>query len=102
LDVGRFPLFYFPLRVSAPPREPAFPPPIFSRVDMPFGICSHRNVKFALPFLLIVTFALNACTTLANRRDLYRDNEAHGPYTDAYNKAYVTEVTSTHTRVYPH
>ena len=69
---------------------------------MPVGICSHRNVKFALPFLFIVVFALNACTTLANRRDLYSPDTAHGPYTDKLATRQMEVIESTHTRTNPH
>jgi len=61
-------------------------------------------VKFALPLLLVSVFALNACTTLANRRDLYRANEAHGPYTDKLAKSEMGEIsdTASHARVKNH
>ena len=39
-------------------------------------------MKIALPLLLIGAFALNACTTLANRRDLYSPEQPHGVYTN--------------------
>jgi hypothetical protein len=42
-------------------------------------------VKFSLPLILAliaITLALNACTTLANRRDLYSPAPVQGPYTD--------------------
>ena len=42
-------------------------------------------VKFPLPLILALTTAtllLNACTTLANRRDLYAPAKVEGPYTD--------------------
>lgn len=42
-------------------------------------------VKFSLPLILAtiaITLTLNACTTLANRRDLYSPAKVEGPYTD--------------------
>ena len=69
---------------------------------MPYGICSHRHVKIALPFLFLVVISLNACTPLANRRDLYRQDEASGPATDAYKKATMEEITTTQTRTLSH
>jgi hypothetical protein len=42
-------------------------------------------VKFSLPLILVtiaITLTLNACTTLANRRDLYSPAKVQGPYND--------------------
>ena len=51
-----------------------------------------------------MTFAMNACTTLANRRDLYRADEAHGPYTDKLANREMVEIsdTASHARVKNH
>ncbi|MES2570478.1 MAG: hypothetical protein V4710_10550 [Verrucomicrobiota bacterium] len=40
-------------------------------------------MKTAPLFLVVAAFALNACTTLVNRRDTYRPAEGDGPYTRA-------------------
>lgn len=56
------------------------------RVDSVPRFCSLRAVKFAvLSLLLAATFASAGCTTLANRRDLFRPNPPEGPYTDRLN-----------------
>lgn len=55
------------------------------------------DVKFSLPLLLAaitLTFALNACTTLANRRDLYRPPTPQGPYTDMLLKRQISETVT--------
>ncbi|MGB8354139.1 MAG: hypothetical protein WCD79_09655 [Chthoniobacteraceae bacterium] len=60
-------------------------------------------MKIALPFLFLVVISLNACTTLANRRDLYSPDRAQGPNTDAYNKMTMETITTTpHTRTLSH
>jgi hypothetical protein len=40
-----------------------------------------RTVKFALPFVVVLAFALSACNTVENRRSLYSPNKGSGPYT---------------------
>ncbi len=56
------------------------------RVDSSLRFCSLRAVKFAvLSLLLAAMFASAGCTTLANRRDLFRPNPPEGPYTDRLN-----------------
>jgi hypothetical protein len=42
-----------------------------------------RRVKFVLPFLLVLTFAVTGCNTIENRRSLYSPKKADGPYTRA-------------------
>lgn len=61
-------------------------------------------VKFALPLIVITAFALNACTTLANRRDLYSPEKPHGPYTDRLAHAEMTAISAdaSHNRVKNH
>jgi ABC-type uncharacterized transport system auxiliary subunit len=39
-----------------------------------------------LVILLAVAVALNACTTLANRRDIYRTTKPNGPATQKIHK----------------
>jgi hypothetical protein len=38
-------------------------------------------VKYFLPLVLLVAFALSACNTLNNRRSMYTNQKVHGPYT---------------------
>jgi len=65
----------------------------FACIDRGAGICSHHCVKFSLLLILAaITLSLNACTTLANRRDLYSPDKAHGPYTDALEKYEAHEI----------
>lgn len=40
-----------------------------------------RGVKFALPLVLCLAFALTACNTIENRRSFYAPKKADGPYT---------------------
>lgn len=40
-------------------------------------------MKFPASLLALAVFATAGCTTLANRRDVYRPNDASGPYTTA-------------------
>ena len=40
-----------------------------------------RRVKFALPFVLCLAFAMTACNTLENRRNEYAPKKGDGPYT---------------------
>ncbi len=40
-----------------------------------------RLVKFALPFVLCLAFAMAACNTIENRRSMYAPKKADGPYT---------------------
>lgn len=42
-----------------------------------------RRVKFVLPFLLVLAFAVTGCNTIENRRSLYSPKKADGPYTRA-------------------
>ncbi len=42
-----------------------------------------RGVKFVLPFLLVLAFAVTGCNTIENRRSLYAPKKADGPYTRA-------------------
>ena len=42
-----------------------------------------RRVKFVLPFLLVLAFAVTGCNTIENRRSLYAPKKADGPYTRA-------------------
>lgn len=57
-------------------------------------------VKFPLPLILALATAallLNACTTLANRRDLYAPAKVEGPYNDM-----LAHHTVTHTAAQLH
>jgi hypothetical protein len=77
----------------------------FPCVDRDTGICSHQCVKFSLPLILAIiaiTFTLNACTTLANRRDLYSPDRPQGPYTDMLYHADASEVAGKTPRVKNH
>jgi len=38
-------------------------------------------VKYSHPVLVLSVLALAACTTLENRRDMYRPQKVNGPYT---------------------
>ena len=54
-------------------------------------------MKFSLPLILAIitlTFALNACTTLANRRDLYSPAKPEGPYTDKLAHHRISETST--------
>ena len=54
-------------------------------------------MKFSLPLILAliaITLSLNACTTLANRRDLYQPAKVEGPYNDQLTKANVGETAA--------
>jgi len=54
-------------------------------------------VKFSLPLILAVitlASALNACTTLANRRDLYSPAKPEGPYTDMLAHSMISETSA--------
>lgn len=42
-----------------------------------------RRVKFVLPFLLVLAFAVTGCNTIENRRSLYSPKKADGPATRA-------------------
>jgi hypothetical protein len=55
------------------------------RIDTVAPVCSYFRVKlFALALLTV--FAFSSCTTLANRRSLYHQNKADGPWTKKLEK----------------
>jgi hypothetical protein len=56
------------------------------QVDSRQPFCSHHPVKIILCLVLLAAFSLSACTTLANRRDLYRPKKANGPWTAKLDK----------------
>jgi hypothetical protein len=43
-------------------------------------------VKLFAALVLIAAFVFSSCTTLTNRRDLYRPNKANGPWTKKLEK----------------
>ena len=45
-----------------------------------------RRVKFALPLILCLAFAMTACNTIENRRSVYAPKKADGPYTRSLNE----------------
>lgn len=57
-----------------------------SKLDTSHGFCSHPAVKLSLSLLILAAIisTFSGCTTLANRRDVYRPAEASGPYTTRY------------------
>jgi hypothetical protein len=46
-----------------------------------FAFAPILPVKFAASLLVLLAFSLVACNTPATRRDLYKPNQASGPYT---------------------
>jgi hypothetical protein len=55
-------------------------------VDTPVLICSYHGVKYFAALLLISAFVFSSCSTLSNRRDLYRQDKANGPWTQKLHK----------------
>ena len=52
------------------------------RFPFSFPFAPIPPVKFAASLLVLLAFSLTACNTPANRRDLYKPNQASGPYTN--------------------
>lgn len=68
----------------------------FRRLTRRLEFVPMANVKLTLALLTIVAFALNACTTLANRRDLYSPDKPHGPYTQKLQQAEMESIKPYH------
>jgi hypothetical protein len=69
----------------------SFPPkirrePSSRLVDTIRRVCSYRHVKLLAALAILTAFCFSSCTTLANRRDLYRPNKANGPWTKKIEK----------------